>query len=355
MNHRTKKRFRRVGGLSLYLCMVLSCLPGTAFAVTEDGLCEHHPEHTEECGYVAAVEAQPCTHIHTDDCYFAVSCIHEHDEDCKENCTHICSEESGCITVKHNCRHSHDESCGYSDGTSASACTHACGEECTEGCVHEHDETCGYAEEVDATPCNHVCTVDEGCYELVCSHAMAGQHDETCGYVEGKEELPCGFVCEVCSAIQEEPQEELPEDNQPNPDEPQREPAPGNLVSDTGDEPDIASVSITWGDMIFTYSDGTWNTETYVYDGKGWTAKGNTVTVENTGNVNFTASVAYQNLSDYDFIATWDKETASVPASSDPITFTLNLSGKPSKALNGETVGEVTVRIDQSYQKGANS
>ena len=33
---------------------------------------------------------------------------------------------------------------------------------------------------------------------------------------------------------------------------------------------DIVSVDITWGDMEFTYSDGTWNAETHTYEGVGW-------------------------------------------------------------------------------------
>lgn len=37
-------------------------------ADSEDTYCEHHPEHTEECGYVEAVEGQPCTHVHDGEC-----------------------------------------------------------------------------------------------------------------------------------------------------------------------------------------------------------------------------------------------------------------------------------------------
>ena len=37
------------------------------------GLCEHHPHHTEECGYEAGVVSQPCTHVHTDECYETVT------------------------------------------------------------------------------------------------------------------------------------------------------------------------------------------------------------------------------------------------------------------------------------------
>ncbi len=115
-------------------------------------------------------------------------------------------------------------------------------------------------------------------------------------------------------------------------------------------EPEIiCSATITWGAMNFTYSDGTWNTETYVYDGAGWTAEGNTVTVENTGNVAVTATVSYQNETGYSFTASWDKETANIPASNKE-TFTLTLSGKPTAALDEKKVGTVTVTIGQADQ-----
>lgn len=199
MAHKKTKLKNKIWSLALCASMILSCLPISAFAETDSDLCEHHHEHTAECGYVAAEEGQPCTHEHTDDCYSIVKCVHEHDENCGKNgesCTHVCSEDSGCITVKHNCHHTHDENCGYVEGVPAYDCTHECGEECAEGCVHEHDETCGYAEETEATPCIHVCSIEGGCYELVCSHAVEGQHDDTCGYVVAVEGSPCKYECE---------------------------------------------------------------------------------------------------------------------------------------------------------------
>lgn len=33
------------------------------------GLCEHHPQHTADCGYKEAVPGCPCGHKHTADCY----------------------------------------------------------------------------------------------------------------------------------------------------------------------------------------------------------------------------------------------------------------------------------------------
>lgn len=87
-------------------------------------MCEHHAEHTPDCGYTEGEAGTPCTHQHMDECYIEVTnCVHEHDEDCypeetadsvsgnnatpsnaeerePENCPHICDEESGCVIEK---------------------------------------------------------------------------------------------------------------------------------------------------------------------------------------------------------------------------------------------------------------
>ena len=59
---RVNERMKKVFSILLCLCMMAQYVPITAFAVTtaENGLCEHHPVHTAECGYVAAVEAHEC-------------------------------------------------------------------------------------------------------------------------------------------------------------------------------------------------------------------------------------------------------------------------------------------------------
>lgn len=116
------------------------------------GLCKHHPEHTEDCGYTEGTEGAACKHEHTEDCYTLVKkCIHKHDESCypvlegsvSENtatsseveeaqpteCTHECSEESGCKTKKLSCPHEHDESCGYIPATEGTPCGYIC-EQC---------------------------------------------------------------------------------------------------------------------------------------------------------------------------------------------------------------------------------
>ena len=145
--------------LSLLLCgaMLVSLGPqsvlaeenGQAGGVTADtsGLCEHHPEHNADCGYTEETAGTPCGHEHTADCYEEVTnCVHEHNEDCypeesvsgneatpsgaqkrePTECTHVCSEESGCITKELNCQHEHNSECGYSPAAEGTPCGYVC-------------------------------------------------------------------------------------------------------------------------------------------------------------------------------------------------------------------------------------
>ena len=61
---------RRLFSLLLTGAMLLSmCPPGLALEAEAGGLCPHHQEHSyEDCGYVEAVEGQPCGHVHHRDC-----------------------------------------------------------------------------------------------------------------------------------------------------------------------------------------------------------------------------------------------------------------------------------------------
>lgn len=46
-------------------------------------MCQHHSEHTEDCGYVKGTEGEPCTHEHTEECSRMVTqCVHEHTLEC---------------------------------------------------------------------------------------------------------------------------------------------------------------------------------------------------------------------------------------------------------------------------------
>ena len=167
-----KKRLNRMLSTLLICSMVMTLMPTTVFAtnrkdaVMEEyagGLCEHHPEHDDECGYSEGIAGTDCSHEHTDDCYTeVVKCTHRHDEDCypdeiiwddeatpsdadrwePEDCPHMCEEDSECITKKLNCRHEHDDECGYSPATRGTPCEFDC-------------EICGVDDDMKtATPSN---------------------------------------------------------------------------------------------------------------------------------------------------------------------------------------------------------
>ena len=126
---------RRAVSLTLALAMALS-FGLTARAAEDDGLCQHHPSHTADCGYEATGE-----------------------------CTHVCTEDSGCITIQ---------------------------------CAHEHVATCFDAE--GNSLCRHACTENPACYTpaLSCVHTEHG----SCGHSEGQ---PCDFAvngCKICDATE---------------------------------------------------------------------------------------------------------------------------------------------------------
>lgn len=121
------------------------------------GLCEHHPEHTEDCGYTEGTEGAACEHEHTEDCYTLVKkCVHEHDESCYP---------------------------------------------VLEGSVPENTATPSEAEEAQPTACTHECSEESGCItkELSCPHER-GEHDDTCGYIPATEGTPCGYTCKQCNS-----------------------------------------------------------------------------------------------------------------------------------------------------------
>lgn len=139
---------KRLFAVLASLCMVVSMVPAMAFAqdsgaaIGANGLCEHHTEHTADCGYTEGTAEIPCGHEHTEDRYtLAAKCVHTHMADCypvddaatpsdaeeKEPvCGHVCSEESGCITKTLACNHTHDEACGYVPAIEGTPCTFVC-------------------------------------------------------------------------------------------------------------------------------------------------------------------------------------------------------------------------------------
>lgn len=205
---KTRTKTKRWLALALCLCMAFPSAT-TLVSVAEEPagtseFCLHHTEHTPECGYVAPVEEQPCTHVHDGDCGYQAPtegspCNHVHDDSCGYqeptegvSCNMGCTDEDGDGNIIHQegcayqpaeagqpCTHSHDENCGYQAASEGSPCAHV------------HDETCGYVEATAGQPCDHThtdacytvtsaCThthTDE-CYQddqLVCTHALCSE------------------------------------------------------------------------------------------------------------------------------------------------------------------------------------
>lgn len=158
-----KWKWKRPAAFLLAAAMIFT-MPGVPASAVEagvsavhTGLCKHHPEHTEDCGYTEGTEGAACEHEHTEDCYTPVKkCIHEHDESCYP---------------------------------------------VLEGSVSENTATPSEAEEAQPTACTHECSEESGCItkELSCPHER-GEHDGTCGYISATEGTPCGYTCEQCNS-----------------------------------------------------------------------------------------------------------------------------------------------------------
>lgn len=178
---------KRIVALLLCLCMIFTEFNSLiSFAVMVDepeiitaGICEHHPEHDDKCGYIEAVEGQPCSHLHDENCGYIESvegddCAHAHDENCYAlECIHLHTEECYSEVAPLHGGEEPVEEDSYS-------CAHIHGDDCyVLICSHEHDDECGYTEAVEGQTCAH-------------------EHDDECGYVEAVEGQPCEYVCVLC-------------------------------------------------------------------------------------------------------------------------------------------------------------
>ena len=157
-----KWKWKRPAAFLLAAAMIFT-MPGVPASAVEagvsavhTGLCEHHPEHTEDCGYTEGTKGADCEHEHTEDCYPLVNkCIHEHDESCYP---------------------------------------------VLEGSVSENTATSSEVEEAQPTECTHECSEESGCIKkkLSCPHER-GEHDDSRGYIPATEGTPCGYTCEQCN------------------------------------------------------------------------------------------------------------------------------------------------------------
>ena len=156
-------KWKRPAAFLLAAAMIFT-MPGVPASAVEagvsavhTGLCKHHPEHTEDCGYTEGTEGAACKHEHTEDCYTLVKkCIHKHDESCYP---------------------------------------------VLEGSVSENTATSSEVEEAQPTECTHECSEESGCKtkKLSCRHER-GEHDDSCGYIPATEGTPCGDICEQCNS-----------------------------------------------------------------------------------------------------------------------------------------------------------
>ena len=247
-----KRRSSRMMAWTLFFALLLPLVKG-AYAVAanlpQNNLCIHHPEHTEDCGYVASEEEGLCTHKHDESCGYIPpeeenTCTHVHDDACgyaapreESPCTHEHDEDCGYAEPEEGspCAHEHDDSCGYREASDEIPCDMGCAEIDDEGniihqpgcaytpaaegaeCTHEHDESCGYAPAEEGSPCIHehddTCgyvPAEEGSpctheHDDTCGYIAAGEgsgcthvHDDTCGFMENTGEKLCNYVCELC-------------------------------------------------------------------------------------------------------------------------------------------------------------
>lgn len=118
------------------------------------------------------------------------------------------------------------------------------------------------------------------------------------------------------------------------------------------------TVTVTWGELAYTYTDGAWNPATHDYDiGGGWAPNrknGDAVTVRNEGANEVRVKFQYTRTdtaiggsfanSDGDYIYS----PIDLPVNRTQ-TVRLCLTGRPDKALNNTKIGSVTVRLEGGY------
>ena len=118
------------------------------------------------------------------------------------------------------------------------------------------------------------------------------------------------------------------------------------------------TVTVTWGELAYTYTDGAWNPATHAYDiGGGWAPNrknGDVITVQNEGANEVRVKFQYTQT---------DTAIGGSFANSDgdylysPIDLPVNRTktvrlcptGRPGKALNNAKIGSVTVRLEGGY------
>lgn len=118
------------------------------------------------------------------------------------------------------------------------------------------------------------------------------------------------------------------------------------------------TVTITWGELAYTYTDGAWNPATHDYDiGGGWApnqTNGDIITVRNDSadkvrvsfqytQTNTAIGGSFANSEGYGIYSAIEMPVSGTQ------TVRLCLTGRPDKALNNANIGSVTVRLERGY------
>lgn len=107
---------------------------------------------------------------------------------------------------------------------------------------------------------------------------------------------------------------------------------------------DIVSVTITWGDLDFTYTDGAWDPKTHTYKDGSWDRTQSEITVKNEGTRKVYANVSYS-CSDSSVLFAVSGTTGSSLSTGESFLTYVNIGGRPAKALNKATIATLTVTL----------
>lgn len=117
------------------------------------------------------------------------------------------------------------------------------------------------------------------------------------------------------------------------------------------------TVTVTWGALAYTYTDGTWNPATHAYDiGGGWEpnqTNGDIITVRNDSAAEVRVSFRYTKTNAAISGGFVNSEGHGIYSAIDlPINRTqtvwLRLTGRPDTALNNANIGSVTVKLERN-------
>lgn len=114
------------------------------------------------------------------------------------------------------------------------------------------------------------------------------------------------------------------------------------------------TVTVTWGELAYTYTDGAWNPATHDYDiGGGWAPNrknGDVITVQNEGANEVRVKFQYTRTDTAIGGSFSDSNGNTVSLIALPISRTKTVrlcpTGRPDKALNNTKIGSVTVRLE---------